>query len=179
MGAIERQPPYFDNFSAKDPALFLAGPIQGAPDWQSQAVHLLSGLYKGSRPLLVFNPRHQYNEGEFNKDIQVQWEKNHLLRAGKLGAIMFWFARRDESLPYEEGRLYAQTSRIEFGRIIGWKDYNRLINTAVGIEDGYIGNEHYIRSTAFEHSIPVYSSLAEVCDEAGRLTMKLASASEV
>jgi len=162
MAIVEYRPPYTEETAAIRPGIFLAGPIQGAPDWQDQAVSILTREYSGLPTLSIFNPRvrgwsdHGYTE-------QVRWEKSHLERVRELGAIMFWFAAKDDRLLYEPGRAYAQTSRIELGRAFGWKDYNRGVAIALGIEPGYIGNGKYFRSLASEYRIPVYTNLASLC----------------
>ncbi len=76
---------------------------------------------------------------------------------------VFWFAARDKDLPYEEGRAYAQTSRIEIGKVLGWKDYEPQIKVAVGFEPTYTslggGSERYIRDECRLYSMPVHDSL--------------------
>ena len=151
----------------------MAGPIQGAPDWQSDMVRLLARDYSGERTLIVFNPRHTYSENQpFNYSVQVRWERNHLLRAAKLGALAFWFAAKDDSLPYESGRTYAQTTRIELGEAFGWRAYNPGVNIALGIEPGYRGNESYFREMAGEFNLPIHESLATLAGEVLRLITK-------
>jgi hypothetical protein len=144
-----------------EPMLFLAGPIQGAPDWQSEAIRILE---RGSNSaelgrLHIANPRREYVDGTFSYPEQVAWEKRHILRAAKYGAVMFWFAKQDPAIEYEEGRAYAQTSRVEFGRVCGWKDYAINLKMIIGIEPGYNGSERYFRTCAEEHNLPVYEDL--------------------
>ncbi len=157
--AIEHQPPDGFKLPWQERLIFLAGPIQGAPDWQEQAINLLNTNYH------VANPRHTYPEGTFDYDKQVEWEWLQLERAAEHGGIIFWFAAQDYNLEYEEGRPYAQTSRIEFGEVFGWKKYHS-VNVAVGIEPGYEGgNERYFRKKAKHFGIPVRDSLARICHD--------------
>lgn len=138
--------------------IFLAGPIQGATDWQTEAIRLLNTNYH------VANPRHDYAEDEFDFDKQVEWEWQQLERAAEHGGILFWFAAQDYNEPYEEGRAYAQTSRIEFGEVFGWKKYNSSLNVALGIDPGYEGgNESYFRKKANHFNVPVRDSLRLTC----------------
>lgn len=116
----------------------------------------------------VFNPRRTTINENFNYQQQVTWEKAYLRRASRYGAIIFWFAKQDLGLPYEKGRAYAQTSRIEFGRAIGWMDSREGVNLSIGIEPGYSGSERYIRSCAEEFRLPVHQTLKATCDYAAR-----------
>lgn len=148
-----------------EPLIFLAGPIQGAPDWQNDAVSIMESPH-GQRTTRtdthVANPRRDYINEEFIYGAQVAWEKAGLQRAAKNGAIIFWFAAQDPSQPYEQDRAYAQTSRIEFGRVLGWHDYNPDINIFVGIDEGYKGSERYYKTCAEEKGLRVYSTLEGV-----------------
>jgi hypothetical protein len=142
--------------------LFLAGPIQGAPDWQSEAISLIKERqndFELSR-LHIANPRREYIDGTFSYPEQVAWEKRNILRAAKYGAVLFWFAKQDPTIEYESGRAYAQTSRVEFGRVCGWKDYALNLKLIIGIEPGYTGSERYFRTCADEHHLTVYEDLA-------------------
>ncbi|CAN5379415.1 hypothetical protein BH10PAT3_BH10PAT3_3000 [soil metagenome] len=159
--AIEHQPPNGFKLPSHEKLIFLAGPIQGAQDWQAQAIDLLDTNFH------VANPRHDYGDivfDEAHKIKQVRWEKHQLVRAAQHGGIIFWFAAQDQSLKYEEGRAYAQTTRIEFGRAFGWKDFKPSVNISVGIDPHYEGgNDFYIRDTAAELNIPVRDRLLIVC----------------
>ena len=75
------------------PLVFLAGPIQGSPDWQSNAIRFLFAL---APEIHVANPRRNYFPGEFIFDEQVHWETLHLRRAGSDGVILFWLANEVE-----------------------------------------------------------------------------------
>src|SRR4051794_35861268 len=94
------------------PLVFLAGPIHGAPDWQSQAIAVLQGI---APALHIACPRRIRPTGPFNFNAQVDWETHHLRRAAEHGAILFWLASEVE---HDCGRAYAQTTRFELGE---WK----------------------------------------------------------
>lgn len=169
MAIYELQPPIAVVIPEREPVLFLAGPIQGAPLWQPRATELIAALVTTGADVHVANPRRGSLDAEtFVYAEQVAWEKHHLTRAAKHGAIIFWFAAQDPTQPYEAGRAYAQTSRIEFGRVVGWKDYKPSINIAMGIEPGYNGSQNYYQSCALEMGIPVFSTLEDTCIEAVR-----------
>lgn len=166
MAVITHFPPKSDFIPGYEELDFLAGPIQGAPDWQADAAAFLSQLHNSSSRgnLHIANPRREYLDEIFNYDGQIGWEKQHLKRASKLGGILFWFAAQDMSLPYEEGRPYAKTTYKEFYRAIGWKDYQSNIAIAFGTEPGYGEHDRYTLSLLKEHHIPVYDDLYVTCD---------------
>jgi hypothetical protein len=139
------------------PVVFLAGPIQGAPDWQNEAAGL---IHSYDENLIVASPRKDYHPGEFIYERQVDWETNYLNRASEWGAVLFWLALQAEDTP---GRSYAQTSRFELGE---WKVRHQVNATklVVGIEEGF-GNERYIRRRFSQDcpNVPILSSLPDTC----------------
>lgn len=145
------------------PLVFLAGPIQGAPDWQAEAARLLGAL---APALHVASPRRKYLPGEFDYAAQVDWETHHLRRAAAGGVILFWLAREVVPAP---GRAYAQTTRFELAE---WKvrherDGARL---AVGVEAGFTG-ERYVRRRFAQDcpGVELCGSLEETCRRAAAL----------
>lgn len=121
----------------QNPVIFLAGPIQGGPDWQSQAATLIHDI---DPELIVASPRKNYPEGTFVYEKQVDWETHFLRTAGRTGVIAFWLAGQVEETP---GRSYAQTTRFELAE---WKMRHEYEDTklTLGIEEGF-GNARYIR----------------------------------
>lgn len=175
MPVLMHQPPEALTIHKSEPLIFLAGPIQGASDWQMDAVGIIADEKcerRSGANLHIANPRRNYLEDSFNYEKQVKWEKLGLKRAAKNGAIVFWFAAQDPDQEYEEGRAYAQTSRIEFGRVLGWFDYNPFIDIVIGIENGYTGSERYFRTCAQEKRLPLHKTLSEVCSRALELTIE-------
>lgn len=172
MRVVEFRPVQVDEEFDDDPCLFLTGPIQGAPNWQADAIEILTHV-RSRGDLRVYNPRSD-NLGSHTYKQQVGWEKKHLTRARDYGAILFWFAAQDPSVPYPEGRAYAQTTRIEFGRALGWSDYDQYgLDIVIGFDRNYNGgNESYVRLAAAEHNIPVYCDLEQTCRKAARLALK-------
>jgi hypothetical protein len=152
------RPPDFPSISG--PVVFLAGPIQGAPPWQTEAIRHLGEL---APRLHIANPCREYQSGEFDYDTQVDWESHHLRRAAADGVILFWLARE---ACHDCGRAYAQTTRFELAE---WKvrherDTTRLV---VGIEDGFTGAKYIRRRQAQDcPRVPVCSSLEETCRRA-------------
>src|SRR5215510_12081501 len=82
--------------------IFLAGPIQGAPLWQQQAIGFLMEM---APDFHIACPRGSAIPGRFDYGNQVDWETHHLRLAGKQGAILFWLAREEFHFPE---RAYAQ-----------------------------------------------------------------------
>jgi hypothetical protein len=141
------------------PLIFLAGPIQGAPDWQEQAARLLLGA---APEVWVASPRRP-RRADFSYAEQVDWETWHLRRAAAQGVILFWLACEVEHFC---DRAYAQTTRFELAE---WKlrherDGARLV---VGIEAGFSG-ERYIRRRLGQDcpAIPICASLEAACQAA-------------
>ena len=145
------------------PVVFLAGPIQGAPEWQADAVRLLG---EAAPHLHVANPRRDYVPGEFAYDAQVDWETYHLRRAAADGAILFWLAREAS---HACDRAYAQTSRFELAE---WKVRHERdgIRIVVGIEDEFTGARYIRRRLAQDcPQVSVCATLAEACRHAAEM----------
>lgn len=155
-----------------DRTVFLAGPVQGTHDWQREAaMRLVDALPQPN--IDIVSPRglkelYVKPSPWLETEQQTPWEKRHLVRARENGCLAMWFAAQEFETP---GRAFAQTSRIELGRIAGWIDYDKDIRFAIGIDPQYRGgNETYIRQLAEEHELPVASSLDELCAKiAGKL----------
>ncbi len=142
--------------SSVQKVIFLAGPIQGAPDWQSDAIDILTTF---KPDIYIASPRRKITEG-FNYNEQVDWETENLRKAGKNGVIMFWLAKEQDQIP---GRSYAQTSRAE---LFEWKVRHERDGTkiVVGIEEGFSGLK-YIRRRFSQDcpDVPILDSLKETC----------------
>ncbi|MBR1915687.1 MAG: nucleoside 2-deoxyribosyltransferase domain-containing protein, partial [Alphaproteobacteria bacterium] len=129
--------------------VFLAGPIKGAPDWQSQAVKDFADL-----DVYVANPRRE-NVVNFNLDLQVDWESKFLALAD---VIMFWIPAKESDVA---GRDYAQTSRFELAEWMAKTHYNHTRKqVVVGIDDAFFGKSYIIKRLQAEN-VPVYSTYAE------------------
>lgn len=144
------------------PIVFLAGPIQGAPDWQAVAARALQARIP---ELHIANPRHNSPPGSFEYAAQVDWESHHLRKAATAGVILFWLAKEEL---HRCDRAYAQTTRFELAE---WKvrherDGARVV---IGIEDGFTG-ARYIRHRLGQDcpGIPIADSLDETVEWAVR-----------
>lgn len=152
------RPPGYDYGKLEGPLLFLAGPIQGAPDWQTLAIRHVQTT---APSLHVASPRREYPPGSFEYGAQVDWETVHLGIAARTGAIMFWLAAEREHVP---GRAYAQTSRWELAEWKARYEYGD-VRLVVGIEKGFSG-ERYIRRRLAQDcpDVPVCEYLLEACN---------------
>lgn len=150
-------PEYISN--VEKPVVFLAGPIQGAVDWQSEAIKIMQA--KGN-DIIIASPRRASFEKDFKYDEQVDWETHFLNEAAEKGVIVFWLAKEHEHIA---GRDYAQTSRFELAE---WKVKHQLqgVKLVVGIEPGFSG-ERYIRKRLAQDcpDIQIQSSLEATCSK--------------
>ena len=90
--------------------VFLAGPIQGAPNWQHSVETLFMNEQQNNK--IVFLSPRRLNYDNFNYEEQVQWEKKYM---GLADVILFWIPEASEDI---KGRSYAQTTRTEFGEYL-------------------------------------------------------------
>lgn len=139
--------------------VFLAGPIQGAEDWQRKAIDLIS---RRCPSFNIASPRGDYSKRKFDYDVQVDWETHYLALASKSGAILFWLAKEKEHIC---DRAYAQTTRFELAEWMTKYNFNKNINLSVGIEPGFSG-ERYLRKRIGQDcsEIVIYSTLEDVCE---------------
>jgi hypothetical protein len=156
--------------------IFLAGPIQGAPEWHNIAIPRLQEL---CRCINVASPSKHVDEGyramnptKFDKTSdqegweQVDWETFYLERAAKEGTILFWLPREHTHICK---RAYAQTSREELGKWFARKE-TRDVNIAIAIQEGFSGEQYLRYVLPKEHpGLVIGHSLEDVCHEALRL----------
>jgi hypothetical protein len=140
------------------PTVFLAGPIQGSRDWQTEAATYLQAMSPGVN---IADPRRSRVGGDFVYAEQVDWETHYLEQAGHEGVILFWLAKEAEHNPE---RAFGQTTRVEIGE---WMTRARRgeAQLVVGIEDGFSGGRYIrYRLNQIEVGLPVVSnSLAVAC----------------
>lgn len=148
--------------AVRGPLIFLAGPIQNAPDWQTQAIATINLM---APSLSVANPRCPPPwHGDF--DLQVAWEHRHLERARLHGCVLFWLAKEES---HDCARAYAQTTRFELGWHF-WCHVRDGANLAIGIEPGF-SNERYLRVTLamYAPTLVIRNTLAATCADAAHL----------
>lgn len=145
--------------------VFLAGPIQGAPDWQAEAMRLLRPIL-GGIDVSVCSPRRlgAFPEGAYEQ--QVDWERFHLREAAGDGVTMFWLAKEVE---HDCKRSYAQTTRFELAEALTKHVMGYGGHIVLGIEDGFTGAK-YIRKYVADHcpGIQIHTTLEATCKAVGK-----------
>lgn len=143
-------PPHDVTIPDTMPLVFLEGPVQGAPDWQTEvAMELLARR----DDIAVASPRRTpEDQARFNSREQVAWEHTSIKRARQFGALGVWWAAQDfTDTSYTVGRAYAQTTRIELGDAIASKRSDPSLLLVVGYDPCYAinggGSENYSRLT--------------------------------
>lgn len=129
--------------------VFLAGPIQGAPEWQFQLPEIENVVYLSPRREKYPVPNFDYNE-------QVEWETQALRSAN---IVLVWIPKEDESIA---GRSYAQTTRFEVGENLA-----RGKNIILGIDESFPGRR-YFECKAKEYGVlgdKVFSTLDECIEQ--------------
>ena len=129
--------------------VFLAGPIQGAPDWQSKLLEIENVVYLSPR-------RESYPVPNFNYNEQVEWETQALRSAN---IVLVWIPKEDESIA---GRSYAQTTRFEVG-----ENMARGKNIILGIDESFSGRR-YFEYKAKKYGVlgdKVFSTLEECVEQ--------------
>ncbi len=155
-----------DRRTLSGPLVFLAGPTWTV-EWQEDAIGILRRLDAG---LHIANPRRPLDvDRDFTEAMyaqQVDWETEHLRRAGEDGVGLFWLAAERK---HRCERAFAQTTRFELAE---WKERHRRegCRLALGIEEGFTG-ARYIRRR-FEQDCPkvlIQSDLESTCRVAAAL----------
>ncbi len=147
------------------PVVFLAGPIQGASDWQKDAIGLLSA-YEVNKAHIASPRRPEVHiKGDFDEEDfieQVRWEHHYLFYAARFGVTLFWCPEEHEHFC---NRAYAQTTRGELGMtLIRHAECSVRANMVVGFAPGFSGQRYWwatFRDLA--PKIKIFSSLEETC----------------
>jgi hypothetical protein len=156
------RPPDWVNLRLEYPIVFLAGPIQGAPDWQQEAADTIESW--DAWGMSVANPRSpEPFHGDYTQ--QVEWELHYLYLASLYGKVVVWLKCQDPSLNHDPDRAYAQTSRFELGEWVGRSMEKGKRMFILGIEPGFSG-ERYIRKrlTMWYPDIVIPSTLQGTLD---------------
>lgn len=158
-------PPHYPPSESGILPIFLAGPVQGASDWQTETAHDL--LAATDDTVVVFSPKRTAEDQlRFDADEQKAWEFTTRDTTRRLGVTAFWWAAQDFTIPYKSGRAYAQTTRIELGEAAGWKAFDSNVKAVVGFDPAYSthggGSESYVRSLCELRGIEVVDSLDEL-----------------
>lgn len=140
----------------RGPVIYLAGPIQGARDWHTEAIHILEVV---APHVHVASPRAVRFTGSFEG--QLRWEAAWVARAARDGAILFWLAKE---LKHRCDRAYAQQPRFELGEWATRSQHLPSLKIAVGVEHGFTGGPYLERRIATAYpNIPLCRSLRQTC----------------
>lgn len=137
------------------PLVYLAGPIQGAVNWQAEAIEILGDL---SPELHVASPRAKDFKGGAEKFLA--WEQQALVRAAADGVVLFWLAKETK---HHCSRTYAANARFELGEL-AVKAGTGLLSVVVGIEQGFPGWKYLQRRLTLSYpQIPICRTLRQTC----------------
>ena len=156
----------------EDIIIFLAGPIQGARNWQKEASEFIEKLAKENNILdkiTIASPRWEHLSNKVDYETQVDWETEYLNKASKTGVILFWLEKEQE---HYCDRAYAQTTRFELAE---WKVKYQLLEAKIvlGIDEKFT-NRRYI-TRRFSQDCPdvnICMSLEDTCKEAIDIVVK-------
>lgn len=176
MSTSERffQSPQPIHISEDTPLVFLEGPVQGAPDWQTPFAHR---LLEAIPDIAVASPRvlpdhearlasHDTAVSEEAGNRQVDYELVARRLAFRYGVIALWYAAQDPDLPYPAGRFYAKTSEKEdsevWGYMVDHPDYPFIVGYEPGFRGKSAGEKDYNNRNHAALEIPEYTSLDDV-----------------
>ena len=133
--------------------VFLAGPVRGADDWQSEAHTKLEYMCKSTikKKILCFSPR--CLEARIGMDKQVEWETKWLQYCDKHGVIMFW-------IPCAKERFmdYSNTTRFQLGEWLAKRSSEYSV--VVGIAELMSGHD-YVQLRY--PTLPIKRTLSDTC----------------
>jgi hypothetical protein len=170
MGKVILPNTYVENI--KFPLIFLAGPIRGAPDWQSKAIEIL--LAKNSN-LFIASPRGRLKENIFQyiasgkQDYfprQRAWERHYIDIASKKGGLMFWLPEQATDIGKKP---YASMSRIELGEAIGRYREDNTTRFCAGCPGNFQDLDAIEDDLMAYAPRLIYDTLEKTCDEVLRL----------
>jgi len=150
----------------KSYVFFLAGPIQGAPQWQEELIKKIQKKHEETKikcNFIIASPRRLEKSSDFNYFEQVTWESFYLKRASEYGAIIFWLPLAKEQ---QKGRSYAQTTRFEIGEWWGKKQQNNKINIIVGGNKSFDGLRYVEHKfNEIDKDFKIKNKLDDIVDE--------------
>jgi hypothetical protein len=172
---IEHNPPTPVEPTDIERSVFLAGPIQGADNWQSLAINHLASSDAPHNILHILNPRRPGEMVKLSREgyiEQVGWEQSGLkLVRGKGGVILFWFEPKNPNLAYPQDREYAKTTKKELWMSLGALMLAGNTKIALGIHPSFEArdqyeDDQYFTTTIEASGIPVCRSLEDTCAQA-------------
>lgn len=174
-GMILRPPERHVRPLRQEPLIFLEGPIQGAPDWQAEAI----GWLQENHPAIhIASPRSPMWEKSLSSeeaavlfDIQQDWEHDYINYALNHGVALLWGEKEEVHHPE---RAYAQTSRVELGVTLisavirqraGFGKYGP-VRFAVGLDPVFSNRNYISKMLSKRFCLPVHSTLENTLEAA-------------
>ncbi|WFB36351.1 nucleoside 2-deoxyribosyltransferase domain-containing protein [Kiritimatiellota bacterium B12222] len=145
------------------PVIFLAGPIQGAPDWHAEAI---AWFQKHTPEVTIATPKRINLDRKVTYAEQVDWETQYLNQAAQTGVVLFWLAKEQN---HSCARPYAQTTRFELGE---WKAKHEQsgCKMVLGIDEGFSNSRYFHRRFGQDcPRVPICNTLEETCAKANAL----------
>jgi len=157
----------------KEPLIFIAGPIRGAPNWQDEAIGI---LLSQESSLTVASPRRGVRDKisswviDGDEDYfprQRAWERHYLDIASRRGAVLFWLPGEEE---HKCEKVYGAMTRVELGQWMTHYSYDDSVRFCIGSD----GRFKEMRTIIFDLQIDapdkiINPTLEETCNEALRL----------
>jgi len=162
------RPPVYDITENNDDIIiFLAGPIQGAPEWQEDFIKTLEKEFKDSKlskNVVIANPKRleDFNKEDFSYDEQVNWESYYLDKASKQGIIVFWLPVEKEKV---KGRSYAQTSRFEIGEWFAKGQDIKDFKIVIGHEKDFEGVRYIGKKFKDTYNINLHTNKSDMIND--------------
>ncbi len=130
--AIIIVPKVIEGVDVNKPLIFLAGPIRGGGDWQTEMANILveqcadvqvacPARWTDKHPLSRYFLR-SFSDAP---NRQLHWERHYMDRAAldhiQLGTVLFWLGLEDVNSPHPGPEPYAMDTRREIGKFTGYK----------------------------------------------------------
>ena len=179
-------PPNYKDIPPNAPLVFLIGPIQGTSDWQSPAawwlLDRLPNLFVASPRSKMWREDLPCTEKDRLYKVQTHWEHTYIREVmnrvidppkGVARAAIVAFCAKEEV--HDPSRAFAQTTRYEIGKILGWingrlgrdifLNSDRLElpdGVFIGAHPDYFGRR-YLENDLISEGRQLYSTIEEVC----------------
>lgn len=162
----------------ESPLLFLAGPIRGGGDWQSEmAIEILRlkpkaniacpSRWDASHPLA----KHLYQPFTQAENRQLVWERHYLNQAGlsegTVGCIIFWLGCESKTSPHPGPEPYAMDTRREIGKFTAFLELME-VRMVVGGDRKFFGLDVILSelNMAYNQELPFYECMSDATSAA-------------
>ena len=162
----------FQPINEKERHLFLAGPIRGTKDWQTEAyLHLrdkVFGTIASPRDLEIHMDRSLQPDPHWKVRSQTHWEARCIDLALASGFLMFWLPARNEDCGVHP---FARDTRRELMLYLAL-NANNPKNIVIGYEKGFSGISPILDSIKLynlQPSVLQECTLRQTCEHAAEL----------